>query len=124
MTPEYKTKFDPSKYECLKWCLAKNKLYAYKFKDGGCFVFSTNKKDEKEFTIELNEQIGEEFKSPFVYKKYGAGGLKNVLMNKYLDYQNKLLNDKIYNLTDVEKKEIMDRVEANEKKMNELNRNK
>jgi hypothetical protein len=122
MTPEYKTKFDPSKFDCLKWCLAKNKLYAYKFKDGGCFVFGTNKKDEKEFTIEVNEQFGEELKKPFIYKQYGSG-IKNVLMNKYYDFQNKLLNDKNYNLTDNEKKEIMDKIEENERK-NELKEKK
>ena len=121
MTPEYKTKFDPSKFDCLKWCLARGKLYAYKFKDGGCFVFGTNKNDEKEFNIEVNEQVAEDIKFPFYYKK---SGLKTFFMNKYYDYQNKLLNDKTLNLTDIEKKEIMDNIEANEKKLNEQYKDK
>ena len=55
--PELKSKFDLSKFECLKWILIKDKLYAYKLKDGGVFVFGTKKSDEKEFTVELNENI-------------------------------------------------------------------
>ena len=55
--PELKSKFDLSKFECLKWILVKDKLYAYKLKDAGAFVFGTKKKDEKEFTVEFNESI-------------------------------------------------------------------
>ena len=116
MDLNYKTKFDPSKFDCLKWCLAKGKLYAYKLKDGGCFVFGIDKKDEKEFIIEVSESIYDE-KNPFLFKKSYGSGLKSVLISKYFDYENKLLNDLTYNLTDNEKKEILDKIDENEKKL-------
>ena len=53
MIPNLKSDFDPTKFDFLKWNLINNKLYGYKLKEGGCFVFSTNKNDEKEFTIEI-----------------------------------------------------------------------
>jgi len=91
--PELKSKFDLSKFECLKWCLIKNKLYAYKLKDGGAFVFSTNKNDEKEFTMEFNETvINNKAQQTYLEKRFGKS--RGDLLWKFKEIQNKLLNDK------------------------------
>ena len=72
MLPELKSKFDLTKFECLKWVLIKNKLYAYKLKEGGAFVFSKNKSDEKEFTVEYNETvINNKAQQSYFEKRFG-----------------------------------------------------
>ena len=90
MAPELKTKFDVTKFECLKWVLIKNKLYAYKLKEGGVFVFSTRKSDEKEFTVEFNEnEILNKTHYSYLEKKFGK--TKGDLLWKFKEIQNKLL---------------------------------
>ena len=81
-----KTQFDPVKFDLLKWVIIKDKLYAYKLKEGGCFVFGTNK--ESETTFKVTPRKVEEFSFGSKNKKTFPSNLKrddNVFLYPFND---------------------------------------
>ena len=116
LLPEYKSSFDLTKFNLLKWVLIKDKIYAYKLKEGGCFVFSILKENEKDFNIEI---VKEKINYNYNYREYKKDKNKDSDFSNYFKniiYVNNEVLDK-NNLNENWKKKIINNIENFEKKM-------